>query len=80
LKKVCLSDARVRLSELVEAAAEGNAAVITRQGRPRAVIIGVDEWERLRRPPSFGSLLCSVPSVDDDVFARIRTPPRDAGL
>lgn len=80
MQQIPLRDAKVRLSALVEAAAEGNAAVITRHGKPRAVIIGIDEWDRLRRVPSFGSLLSSLPTEDDDVFERIRTPPRDPGL
>ena len=80
MQQIQLRDAKARLSALVEAAADGHAAVITRHGKPRAVIIGVDEWDRLRRVPSFGSLLCSMPIVDDDVFERIHTPPRDTGL
>ena len=80
MKQIDLRNAKVNLSALVEAAAEGHAAVITRHGKPRAVIVGVEEWDRLRRVPSFGTLLCSMPIVDDEVFERIRTPPRDPGL
>ena len=80
MKQIDLRNAKANLSALVEAAAEGNAAVITRHGKPRAVIVGVDEWDRLRRAPSFGNLLCAMPIVDDEVFERIRTPPRDPRL
>ena len=80
MKQIGLRNAKANLSALVEAAAEGNAAVITRHGKPRAVIVSVEEWDRLRRVPSFGNLLCSMPTVDDDVFERLRTPPRDPGF
>ncbi len=80
MKQIGLRNAKANLSALVEAAAEGNAAVITRHGKPRAVIVSVEEWDRLRRVPSFGNLLCSMPIVDDEVFERICTPPRDPGL
>ena len=45
--------------------------VITRHGKPQAIILGIDEWNRLRHVPSFGRLLCSSPLEDGDL------PPRD---
>lgn len=69
---VQLRDAKAKLSALVENAAKGRAAVITRHGKPRAVILGVDEWNRLRQVPSFGRLLVSAPLEEGDL------PPRDA--
>ena len=69
---VQLRDAKAKLSALVENAAMGRAAVITRHGKPRAVILGVDEWNRLRQVPSFGRLLVSAPLEEGDL------PPRDA--
>ena len=51
--------------------------VITRHGKPRAVILGVDEWNRLRRVPSFGELLMSAPIEDGDLPERDTSPPRE---
>ena len=68
-----LRDAKARFSELVEAAANGETTIVTRHGKPRAVILGVEEWNRLRRVPSFGRLLASAPLEEGDL------PPRDAG-
>ncbi|MCY4516030.1 MAG: type II toxin-antitoxin system Phd/YefM family antitoxin [Acidimicrobiaceae bacterium] len=43
-----LSDVRSRLSEIVEeAASTGSDFVITRHGRPAAVIVGHDEYESM---------------------------------
>ena len=57
MRKIQLREAKATLSALVEQAAHGETAVITRHGKPRAVIVGVDEWNRLRDVPSFGRLL-----------------------
>ena len=70
MQEIQLRDAKARLSALVDAAARGESAVITRHGNPRAVIVGVDEWKRLRQVPSFGRLLLSLPVEDGDLAAR----------
>lgn len=80
MHEVQLRDAKARLSALVEDAAHGEAAVITRYGAPRAVILGVEEWERLRRVPSFGRLLVSAPLEGADLPPRDATPLRDIEL
>ena len=80
MREVQLRDAKARLSALVEDAAQGQTAVITRHGKPRAVIVGIDEWNRLRDVPSFGGLLSAAPLGDGDLPPRDTTPPRDAGL
>ena len=80
MQEIQLRDAKARLSALVDAAAQGESAVITRHGKPRAVIVGVDEWNRLRQVPSFGRLLFSLPVEDGDLAARDRSPSRKAAL
>ena len=80
MREVQLRDAKASLSALVEDAAQGQTAVITRHGKPRAVIVGIDEWNRLSHVPSFGRLLCSAPLDDGDLPARDTSPPRDAAL
>ena len=80
MREVQLREAKARLSALVENAARGQTAVITRHGRPRAVLVGIEEWNRLRDVPSFGRLLSSAPLRDGDLSPRDASPPRDAGL
>ena len=80
MQEIQLRDAKARLSALVDAAAHGESAVITRHGKPRAVIVGVDEWNRLRQVPSFGRLLLSLPVEDGDLPPRDRSPSRSAAL
>ena len=80
MQEIQLRDAKARLSALVDAAAQGESAVITRHGKPRAVIVGVDEWNRLRQVPSFGRLLLSLPVEDGDLPPRDRSPSRKAAL
>ena len=78
MREVQLRAAKATLSALVEKAAHGEATVITRRGKPRAVILGIKEWTRLRDVPSFGRLLLSAPLEDADLPPRDATPMRDA--
>jgi prevent-host-death family protein len=41
-----LAGAKARLSEVVDRAWQAGPQVITRNGRPSAVIVSVEEWER----------------------------------
>lgn len=75
MQTIQLRDAKAKLSSLVEAAANGETIVITRHGKPRAVVLGVEEWDRLRTVPSFGRLLSSAPLDDGDLPARDTSPP-----
>ena len=80
MREVPLREAKAKLSALVENAAQGQAAVITRHGKPRAVIVGIEAWNRRRDVPSFGRLLSTMPLRDGDLSPRDASPPRDAGL
>ena len=77
MKTVQLRDAKAKLSSLVTDAAQRQNTLITRHGKPQAVILGIDEWNRLRDIPSFGHLLTSIPLDDKDLPARDSTPLRD---
>ena len=77
MKTVQLREAKAKLSSLVTDAAQGQNALITRHGKPQAVILGIDEWNRLRDIPSFGHLLTSAPLDDEDLPARNSTPLRE---
>jgi prevent-host-death family protein len=80
MRKIQLRDAKAKLSAVVDQAARGRPSVITRHGKPEAVVIGFADWERLSRVPSFGRLLMSAPLETRDLPKRNRAPMRDAGL
>lgn len=78
--RVQLREAKATLSALVKQAANGEAAIITCHGEPQAVIIGIDEWDRLREAPSFGFLLANCPIDEGDLAPRDASPPRKLDL
>lgn len=77
MREIQLRHAKASLSAVIDDAVRGEPAVITRHGKPQAVIIGYEEWERLSRVPSFGRLLMSAPVDPGDLSARDDTPLRD---
>jgi antitoxin Phd len=78
--EIQLRDAKANLSAVVDEAVRGKPAVITRHGKPQAVILGFKEWERLSRVPSFGRLLMAAPVSQDDLPARDSSPLRQIDL
>jgi len=80
MREIQLRDAKATLSAVVDDAVRGEASVITRHGRPEAVIVGMAEWERLNRVPSFGRLLMSAPLDEGDLPERNQGTLRDAGF
>ena len=80
MRTVQLREAKATLSALVEGAAKGDTAVITRRGQPRAVLVGLDEWNRLRQVPSFGRLLAASGLEESDLPPRDTNPARDTEL
>jgi antitoxin Phd len=76
-REVALKDAKAGLSGVVDAAIQGTTSIITRHGRPAAVVIGYEDWKRLSNVPSFGRLLMACPLEDGDLPERDASPPRD---
>jgi antitoxin Phd len=74
MREIQLRDAKATLSSVVDDAARGEPSIITRHGRPEAVVIGFDDWKRLSRVPSFGRLLMSAPLEPGDLPERDRSP------
>ena len=75
-----VQDAKNRFSEVVEAARR-EPQTVTKHGRPAVVVVGVEEYERLRRldraeAPSFAELLLAMPQ-DGGEFPRLKARPRD---
>jgi antitoxin Phd len=74
MHRIQLRDAKATLSAVIDQALQGEPSVITRHGRPQAVVPSFEEWQRLSRVPSFGRLLMEAPLRDDDL------PERKCGL
>lgn len=78
-----VQDAKNRFSEVVEAAGRAPQTV-TKHGKPAVVVVGVAEYDRLRRleraqAPSFADLLLAMPQ-DDGEFPRDNVRMRDLKL
>jgi len=80
VKEIQLRDAKASLSAVVDNAVRGEPAVITRHGKPEAVVLGFEEWQRLSTVPSFGRLLMPMPAEPEDLPVRDSTPPRPADV
>jgi prevent-host-death family protein len=80
MRKIQLRDAEAKLSAVVDQATRGKPSLITRHGKPEAVVLGFAEWQRLTKVPSFGRLLMAAPLECGDLPARSRASMRDAGL
>ncbi|TLU72587.1 type II toxin-antitoxin system Phd/YefM family antitoxin [Lichenicoccus roseus] len=79
MQQIQLRDAKATLSAVVDQARQGEPSIITRHGRPEAVLLGFEDWQRLSQVPSFGRLLMAAPLEDDDVAER-QGGLRDAGF
>jgi antitoxin Phd len=73
MHEIQLRDAKATFSAVIDNALQGEPSVITRHGRPEAVVLSFEEWKRLSRVPSFGRLLMAAPLEPEDV------PDRNAG-
>ena len=74
MQEIQLRDPKATLSAVVDQAKARQPSVITRHGRPEAVVVSFEEWQRLSQVPSFGRLLMAAPLEDNDL------PPRQSGL
>ena len=76
-----LQDAKNSFSAVVEGASKGVPQRVTRRGKPVAMVIAVEEYERLQRlekleAPTLASLLLAMPQ-DDKEFERRPLRPRE---
>jgi len=76
MREIQLRDAKANLSSVVDEAMRGEPALITRHGKPQAVILSFAEWERLSQVPSLGRLLMSAPFEPGDLAERDGAPLR----
>ena len=70
MQDIQLRDAKATLSAVIDRARRGEPSIITRHGRPEAVVLSFEEWQRLSKVPSFGRLLMAAPLEPDDLPAR----------
>jgi antitoxin Phd len=70
MQEIQLRDAKATLSSVIDQARNGQPSIITRHGKPAAVVLSFGEWERLSRAPSFGRLLAEAPFEPADLPAR----------
>ena len=45
MRKIQLKEAKAKLSSVVDQATRGKPSVITRHGKPEAVVLGFADWE-----------------------------------
>jgi prevent-host-death family protein len=76
MKELQLRDAKATLSAVVETAQRGEPTMITKHGRPAAVVVSYEEWTKLKsKVPSFADLLLAVPELAADELPK-RRPAR----
>ena len=77
-----LRDAKARFSEVLRRAKQGGPQQITVHGRPTAVVLSQDDYERLSAPkPSFMAFMRASPLVGVELeIERDTSPPRDVDL
>ena len=76
MREIQLREAKAGLSAVIDQAVDGKPSIITRHGKPEAVVIGFADWMRLSQVPSFGRLLMAAPLDDGDLPERDETPMR----
>lgn len=74
-----VADAKARFSEVIESARRDGPQTITRNGKPAAVIVSVEEWEqKSKRKGSLAEFFLSSPLVGVELdLERSRDEPRD---
>jgi antitoxin Phd len=76
MKQLQLREAKTALSAVVDAAEKGQPTMITKHGRPAAVVISHAEWAKLKaKVPSFADLLLAVPPLAPEDLPK-RRPAR----
>jgi antitoxin Phd len=70
VREIQLRGAKARLSAVIDQARHGQPSIITRHGRPEAVVLSFEKWQRLSQVPSFGRLLMAAPLGPNDLPAR----------
>ena len=76
-----LQEAKARLSELVKTVQQKGPQQITVHGKPAAVVLSCDDYDRLLGKPSFVALMQQSPLKGVDLqIERDKSMARDQGL
>lgn len=80
MRTLHLREAKASFSAVVDAAQKGQPTIVTKHGRPAAMIVPIEDGRRLypEDTPSFADLLLSIPHEFD--IARDRSPLREIDL
>jgi prevent-host-death family protein len=80
MDSIQIREAKAKFSALIEAAEQGRPTTITRHGKPAAVLVPVEDAQRLyaQDVPSFADLLLAFPGSAE--FERNASPLRDIEL
>lgn len=77
-----VADAKARFSEVIEKAHEEGPQTITKNGRPTAVMVSIEEWEKkAHRSGSLAEFLLASPLRNAELDVdRAPDAPRELGL
>ena len=77
-----VQEAKTKFSEVLEEAARSGPQIITKHGKKRAVVISIEDFERLHRrePDPFVLFLMNGPKVEDFEIERDKDPGREIEL
>ena len=76
MKQVSFTEAKARLSSVVDDARNGQATVITRHGREEAVVVPFSQWQSLTGGASLWDYLTNAP-IDGRELTRSPSKMRD---
>lgn len=73
-----LQDAKNQFSKVVRKAQTEGPQTVTLRGKPAAVVLSVEEFERLAgKKPSFVEHLLAMPALDDDIWDEVLRRPKN---
>jgi prevent-host-death family protein len=73
-----LQDAKNQFSKVVRKAQTEGPQTVTVRGKPAAVVVSAEEYERLAgKEPSFVEHLLAMPELDDDIWEEVLKRPKD---
>jgi prevent-host-death family protein len=77
-----VASAKARFSEMIEKAKTDGPQTVTRNGRPTAVVVSVEDWERKTvRKGTLGDFFMNSPLRGSGIdLTREDQPPRDIDL
>ena len=62
-----LQEAKNKLSQVVKQAQQGNPQYITVHGKPTAVIVSIEDYQKLNQPPTSLSEALMMPLIEHDL-------------